>query len=172
MLTPPQKTPPHQHKNISSWAGCCRTPKSTKGTTKNHHQFLGRMLQSTVRHIWKISVCSCCFMSALSYSILRQSSLRYSSSSQRIFSTPRSATRMDSILSYSSWRYPTSVATYSTLRSSARYAALNFSRTLFSATLLGPLLATLLLASRVSASLLSATLLSQAAHFCGTSLQS
>ena len=141
------------------------------------------MLQSTVRHIWKISVCSCCFMSALSdsilshstlrcssysapsSSILKQSSLRYSSSSDLIFSTPRSATRTDSILSYSSWRYPTSVATYSTLRSSARYAAFNFSRTLFSATLLGPLLATLLLASRVSASLLSATLLSQAGSF-------
>ena len=71
-----------------------------------------------VRHIWKISVCSCCFMSALSYSILshstlrcfsysapsssilRQSTLRYSSSSQLIFSAPRSATRTDSILSY------------------------------------------------------------------------
>ena len=23
--------------NISSWAGCCRTPKSTKITTKNKH---------------------------------------------------------------------------------------------------------------------------------------
>ena len=33
--------------NISSWAGCCRTPKSRKITTKNEHQFLGRMLQNT-----------------------------------------------------------------------------------------------------------------------------
>ena len=29
--------------NISSWAGCCRTPKSTKITRKNRLQFLGRM---------------------------------------------------------------------------------------------------------------------------------
>ena len=57
--------------NISSCAGCCRTPKttkitrknehqfssrmlqnteSTKGTTKNHHQFSGRMLQSTEKY--------------------------------------------------------------------------------------------------------------------------
>ena len=35
---------------ISSRTGCCRTPKSTKGTTKNHHQFLGRMLQSTEKY--------------------------------------------------------------------------------------------------------------------------
>ena len=35
--------------NISSWAGCCRTPKSTKSTTKNEHQFLGRMLQRQKR---------------------------------------------------------------------------------------------------------------------------
>ena len=35
--------------NISSWAGCCRTPKSTKITTKNEHQFLGRMLQRQKR---------------------------------------------------------------------------------------------------------------------------
>ena len=31
--------------NISSWAGCCRTPKSTRITTKTRLQFLGRMLQ-------------------------------------------------------------------------------------------------------------------------------
>ena len=58
--------------DISSWAGCCRTPKSTrittnnehqflgriycrtpkrtKITTKNRHQFLGRMLQNTKKH--------------------------------------------------------------------------------------------------------------------------
>ena len=36
--------------NISSWAGCCRTPKSTKITTKNEHQFLGRMLQNTEKY--------------------------------------------------------------------------------------------------------------------------
>ena len=35
--------------NISSWAGCCRTPKSTKITKKNEHQFLGRMLQNTTQ---------------------------------------------------------------------------------------------------------------------------
>ena len=33
----------------SSWAGCCRPPKSTKITTKNEHQFLGRMLQRQKR---------------------------------------------------------------------------------------------------------------------------
>ena len=33
--------------DFSSWAGCCRTPKSTKITTKNEHQFLCRMLQNT-----------------------------------------------------------------------------------------------------------------------------
>ena len=31
----------------SSWAGCCRTPTNTNITTKNRHQFLGRMLQKT-----------------------------------------------------------------------------------------------------------------------------
>ena len=31
--------------NISSWAGCCRTPKSTKITRKHRLQFLSRMLQ-------------------------------------------------------------------------------------------------------------------------------
>ena len=36
--------------NISSWAGCCRTPESTKITTKNEHQFLGRMLQNTEKY--------------------------------------------------------------------------------------------------------------------------
>ena len=35
--------------NISSWAGCCRTPKSTKLTRKNRLQFLGRMLQRQKR---------------------------------------------------------------------------------------------------------------------------
>ena len=35
--------------NISSCAGCCRTPKSTKITRKNEHQFLGRMLQRQKR---------------------------------------------------------------------------------------------------------------------------
>ena len=30
--------------------GCCRTPKSTKITTKNEHQFLGRMLQNTEKY--------------------------------------------------------------------------------------------------------------------------
>ena len=34
---------------ISSWAGCCRTPKSRKITTKNEHQSLGRMLQRQKR---------------------------------------------------------------------------------------------------------------------------
>ena len=80
MLTPPQQTPPHQHKNttpphtsctgcyrkgrdthrkvrklsgkmnISSWAGCCRTPKSTKISRKHQLQFLGRMLQNTEKY--------------------------------------------------------------------------------------------------------------------------
>ena len=36
--------------DISSWAGCCRTPKSTRITTKNRHQFLGRMLQNTEKY--------------------------------------------------------------------------------------------------------------------------
>ena len=35
--------------NISSCAGCCRTPKSTKITRKNEHQFLGRMSQRQKR---------------------------------------------------------------------------------------------------------------------------
>ena len=35
--------------NISSWAGCCRTPKSTKSSTKTRLQFLGRMLQRQKR---------------------------------------------------------------------------------------------------------------------------
>ena len=35
--------------NISSWAGCCRTPKSTKITRKHRLQFLGRMLQRQKR---------------------------------------------------------------------------------------------------------------------------
>ena len=35
--------------NISSWAGCCRTPKSTKITRKNEHQFMSRMLQRQKR---------------------------------------------------------------------------------------------------------------------------
>ena len=35
--------------NISSWAGCCRTPKSTKITRKTRLQFLGRMLQRQKR---------------------------------------------------------------------------------------------------------------------------
>ena len=35
--------------NISSWAGCCRTPKSTKITRKHRFQFLGRMLQRQKR---------------------------------------------------------------------------------------------------------------------------
>ena len=35
--------------NISSWAGCCGTPKSTKITTKTRLQFLGRMLQRQKR---------------------------------------------------------------------------------------------------------------------------
>ena len=35
--------------NISSCAGCCRTPKSTKITTKTRLQFLGRMLQRQKR---------------------------------------------------------------------------------------------------------------------------
>ena len=51
--TPPPQN--HHHtttttKNISSWAGWCRTPKSTKITTKNEHQFLGRMLQNTEKY--------------------------------------------------------------------------------------------------------------------------
>ena len=36
--------------NIISWAGCCRTPKSTKISTKIRHQFLGRMLKNTEKH--------------------------------------------------------------------------------------------------------------------------
>ena len=35
--------------NISSWAGCCRTPKSTKIIRKHRLQFLGRMLQRQKR---------------------------------------------------------------------------------------------------------------------------
>ena len=35
--------------NISSCTGCCRTPKSTKVTTKTRPQFLGRMLQRQKR---------------------------------------------------------------------------------------------------------------------------
>ena len=35
--------------NISSWAGCCRTLKSTKITRKHRLQFLGRMLQRQKR---------------------------------------------------------------------------------------------------------------------------
>ena len=35
--------------NISSWAGCCRTRKSTKITRKHRLQFLGRMLQRQKR---------------------------------------------------------------------------------------------------------------------------
>ena len=35
--------------NISSRAGCCRTPKSTKISRKNEHQFLVRMLQRQKR---------------------------------------------------------------------------------------------------------------------------
>ena len=34
---------------FSSWAGCCRTPKSTKITRKHRLQFLGRMLQRQKR---------------------------------------------------------------------------------------------------------------------------
>ena len=45
-VTPPQK---HQKHHDSSWAGCCRTPTSTKITRKNEHQFLGRMLQRQKR---------------------------------------------------------------------------------------------------------------------------
>ena len=33
-------------RDISSWAGCCRTPKSTRITTQTRHQFLGRMLRN------------------------------------------------------------------------------------------------------------------------------
>ena len=36
--------------DFSSWAGCCRTPKRTKITTKNEHQFLCRMLQNTEKY--------------------------------------------------------------------------------------------------------------------------
>ena len=48
----------HEHRKVrelpckldfSSWAGCCRTPKSTKITTKTRLQFLGRMLQRQKR---------------------------------------------------------------------------------------------------------------------------
>ena len=35
--------------DFSSWAGCCRTPKSTKITRKNEHHFLVRMLQRQKR---------------------------------------------------------------------------------------------------------------------------
>ena len=35
--------------NISSWAGCARTPKSTRITTQTRLQFLGRMLQRQKR---------------------------------------------------------------------------------------------------------------------------
>ena len=35
--------------DFSSWAGCCRTPKSTKIPRKNRRQFLGRMLQRQKR---------------------------------------------------------------------------------------------------------------------------
>ena len=38
-----------QKMNISSWAGCCRAPKSTKSSTKTRLQFLGRMLQRQKR---------------------------------------------------------------------------------------------------------------------------
>ena len=34
----------------SSWAGCCRTPKSTRITTKTWLEFLGRMLQNTEKY--------------------------------------------------------------------------------------------------------------------------
>ena len=46
--------------NISSSAGCCRTPKSTKITTKNEHQFLGRMLQNIPRKMNISSWAGCC----------------------------------------------------------------------------------------------------------------
>ena len=36
--------------NISSWSGCCGTPKSTKITRKHRLQFLGRMLQNTQKY--------------------------------------------------------------------------------------------------------------------------
>ena len=36
--------------DFSSWAGCCRTPKSTKITRKHRLQFLGRMLQNTEKY--------------------------------------------------------------------------------------------------------------------------
>ena len=36
--------------DFSSWAGCCRTPKSTRITTKSRLQFLGRMLQNTEKY--------------------------------------------------------------------------------------------------------------------------
>ena len=36
--------------NISSCAGCCRTPKGTKITRKNEHQFLCRMLLNTEKY--------------------------------------------------------------------------------------------------------------------------
>ena len=44
-VTPPQ----HHHKNtdLSSWAGCGRTPKGTRITTQTRIQFLGRMLRNT-----------------------------------------------------------------------------------------------------------------------------
>ena len=35
--------------DFSSWAGCCRTPKSTKITRKHRIQFLSRMLQRQKR---------------------------------------------------------------------------------------------------------------------------
>ena len=36
--------------DFSSWAGVCRTPKSTKITRKHRLQFLGRMLQNTEKY--------------------------------------------------------------------------------------------------------------------------
>ena len=45
-VTAPQK---HQKHHDSSWAGCCRTPKSTKITRKHRLQFLSRMLQRQKR---------------------------------------------------------------------------------------------------------------------------
>ena len=46
MLAPPQKVRELPRKlDFSSWAGCCSTPKSTRITTKNRLQFLGRTLQ-------------------------------------------------------------------------------------------------------------------------------
>ena len=45
-VTPPQK---HQKHHDSSWAGCGRTPKSTRITMQTRLQFLGRMLQRQKR---------------------------------------------------------------------------------------------------------------------------